>query len=316
MAATRPVWNPSFLDVDADSNAGGWSSSASSPPAASGSPDKDDRLATPEWVYKATPPPLACTRGDLEDENSLEEDLDAVARGAGKPDDGACESRGSPLRAKQQDRKRKAHNNVASGSKPGALESQNEASCTAGTFILSTSKAIDRTVAFVCSEEADTAEYTAFDLSGDMGAIGRVKRDADSQELFLDIKGVLYRAHSMLTNTMLVVTVGDNEAKVTAMGDEVAVLKAERHHLDQQLMVSGNVDFDDSDTNADENVAKRAQPGVGSAQNVAVDRILPKVSSSAVKPKKTKRKSSAASASKSANSNPKPKRAKLSSLEI
>lgn len=65
------------------------------------------------------------------------------------------------------------------------------------------------------------------DLSGDVGAVGRVKLQEGA--LFLDIKGVLYRTNITPCNTVCVVTVGEDEARITSVLDEVVTLECERN---------------------------------------------------------------------------------------
>jgi len=78
------------------------------------------------------------------------------------------------------------------------------------------------------------------DLSGDVGAVGRVK--LDDGNLYLDIKGVVYRANAHPSNTMCVVTVGDDEAKITAVLDEAVMLTSERNlFASDEVMIHGEL---------------------------------------------------------------------------
>lgn len=71
------------------------------------------------------------------------------------------------------------------------------------------------------------AENDELDLSGDIGAVGRVK--VQGEDLVLDIKGTLYRAIPYPTNSMCVVSVGEDEAKITAVMNHAVMLQAERN---------------------------------------------------------------------------------------
>jgi hypothetical protein len=91
------------------------------------------------------------------------------------------------------------------------------------------------------------AQSAAFDLSGDVGAVGRVK--VDESGLFLDIKGVLYSCGLHAINTVCVVTVGDDEARITASLDEVVTLYEDGSALNGggETLVSGALDEDCAD---------------------------------------------------------------------
>jgi hypothetical protein len=96
------------------------------------------------------------------------------------------------------------------------------------------------------------AQSAAFDLSGDVGAVGRVK--VDESGLFLDIKGVLYSCGLHAINTVCVVTVGDDEARITASLDEVLTLYEDGSALNGggETLVSGALDEDCADGGDDD----------------------------------------------------------------
>lgn len=68
---------------------------------------------------------------------------------------------------------------------------------------------------------------SSLDLSGDVGAVGRVKVDGDN--VMMDIKGTLYSAIPYACNTLCVVTVGDEDAKISAVMNHAVVLRAEKN---------------------------------------------------------------------------------------
>lgn len=78
------------------------------------------------------------------------------------------------------------------------------------------------------------SEGAELDLSGDVGAVGRVK--VEGGELYMDLKGVLYRGVVGECNSMCVVNVGEDEARVTSVLDEVVTLRRER-----DLFASGEI---------------------------------------------------------------------------
>jgi len=111
-----------------------------------------------------------------------------------------------------------------------------------GIVPLYTLKTMDKDLALLCCEHAD--DNAALELSGDVGTIGRVKIDHSKSEVLLDIKGVMYQVRNMLTNTMGILTLGDNEAKITGLIDQVFVLHAENPDANREQVVSGHLDFD------------------------------------------------------------------------
>lgn len=76
------------------------------------------------------------------------------------------------------------------------------------------------------------AQADAFDLSGDVGAVGRVT--VNHTGVFLDVKGVLYSCSFHDINTVCVVAVGDDDARITAVLDEALTL-----HQDETIFNSG-----------------------------------------------------------------------------
>lgn len=107
------------------------------------------------------------------------------------------------------------------------------------------------------------AQSEAFDLSGDVGAVGRVKIDANG--MFLDIKGVLYSCGVMPINTVCVVSVDDSEARVTAALDEVVTLDEDRSVLNSgEQVLSGTIEDDIVEQHVD-----GEEPAVVRTQNSA-----------------------------------------------
>lgn len=87
---------------------------------------------------------------------------------------------------------------------------------------------------------------TALDLSGDIGAVGRVKMKNGS--LFLDIKGVVYKGHTVPCNTACIVTIGDEDARVSAVLDEAVTLTVERNlFASDEVIIRGQIEEDEDD---------------------------------------------------------------------
>ncbi len=112
------------------------------------------------------------------------------------------------------------------------------------------------------------AEDDELDLSGDVGAVGRVK--VEGEDVVLDIKGTLYRATTYGTNSMCVVAVGDEDAKVTAVMNHAVVLRAEGNlFAADDGVLNGHVYDDEADEplvfdgggDAEAEKAKEGRPG-------------------------------------------------------
>jgi hypothetical protein len=88
------------------------------------------------------------------------------------------------------------------------------------------------------------AESEAFDLSGDVGAVGRVK--ADHTGVYLDVKGALYSCGMQAINTVCVVTVGDDEARITAVLNEAISLRHDQSQFKSgEHLISGILEEDE-----------------------------------------------------------------------
>lgn len=90
-------------------------------------------------------------------------------------------------------------------------------------------------------------EGTGMDLSGDVGAVGRVKEQ--NGELYMDIKGIVYRGLVQKTNTLCMVSIGEDEAKITARLNHAVTLCCERDlFAEGEVIVHGNLDEDKGDS--------------------------------------------------------------------
>lgn len=99
---------------------------------------------------------------------------------------------------------------------------------------------LDDSLVLLQSAEGD------LDLSGDIGAVGRVKMQEGA--MFLDIKGVIYRTSLTPCNTICVVTVGEEEARITSVLDEVVTLECERNlFASDEVVVHGALDEDEDE---------------------------------------------------------------------
>ncbi|GMH18443.1 hypothetical protein Nepgr_020284 [Nepenthes gracilis] len=92
-------------------------------------------------------------------------------------------------------------------------------------------------------------EGESIDLSGDMGAVGRVIISED-HEMFLDLKGIIYKTAIVPSRSFCVVSVGQSEAKIEAIMNDFIQLKPQSSVYDAETMVEGTLDgfsFDSED---------------------------------------------------------------------
>ncbi|KAI7989525.1 DNA-binding protein BIN4 [Camellia lanceoleosa] len=99
-------------------------------------------------------------------------------------------------------------------------------------------------------------EGESIDLSGDVGAVGRVvisDNPSGNQEMFLDLKGTIYKTAIVPSRSFCVVSFGPSEAKIEAIMNDFIQLKPQSNVYEAETMVEGTLDgFSfDSDDDAD-----------------------------------------------------------------
>ncbi|XP_071929261.1 uncharacterized protein [Coffea arabica] len=88
-------------------------------------------------------------------------------------------------------------------------------------------------------------EGDSIDLSGDVGAVGRVVISDDSSgnhEMLLDLKGTIYRTNILPSRTFCVVSFGQSEAKIEAIMNDFIQLKPQANFYEAETMVEGTLD--------------------------------------------------------------------------
>lgn len=107
-------------------------------------------------------------------------------------------------------------------------------------------------------------EGDSIDLSGDMGSVGRIvisDDSSDKREMFLDLKGTIYKTTIVPSRTFCVVSFGQSEAKIEAIMNDYIQLKPQSNIYEAETMVEGTLDgFSfDSDEEADKAIAEADQ---------------------------------------------------------
>ncbi|XP_065847882.1 DNA-binding protein BIN4-like isoform X3 [Euphorbia lathyris] len=93
----------------------------------------------------------------------------------------------------------------------------------------------------------------SIDLSGDVGAVGRVvipNASSGNHEMFFDLKGTIFRTTIIPSKTFCVVSFGPSEAKIEAIMNDFIQLKAHSNVYEAETMVEGTLEgfsFDSED---------------------------------------------------------------------
>lgn len=109
------------------------------------------------------------------------------------------------------------------------------------------SEKVSRTKALV------ECEGEAIDLSGDVGAVGRVvisDNPSGNHDMFFDLKGTIYKTTIVPSRTFCVVSFGQSEAKVEAIMNDFIQLTPQSNVYEAETMVEGTLEgysFDSED---------------------------------------------------------------------
>ncbi|KAK9292488.1 hypothetical protein L1049_020461 [Liquidambar formosana] len=96
-------------------------------------------------------------------------------------------------------------------------------------------------------------EGESIDMSGDMGAVGRIvisDTTSGNHDMFFDLKGTIYKTTIVPSKTFCIVSFGQSEAKIEAIMNDVIQLKPQSNVYEAETMVEGTLDgflFDSED---------------------------------------------------------------------
>ncbi|CAD5332591.1 unnamed protein product [Arabidopsis thaliana] len=114
-------------------------------------------------------------------------------------------------------------------------------------------------------------EGDSIDLSGDMGAVGRVVVSDTTGDMYLDLKGTIYKSTIIPSRTFCVVNVGQTEAKIEAIMNDFIQLTPQSNVYEAETMVEGTLEGftfesdDESNKNA-KTAVKPADQSVGTEE--------------------------------------------------
>ena len=88
--------------------------------------------------------------------------------------------------------------------------------------------------------ECEVVEGGQTDLTGDVGAVGRWTV-SESKDITLDLKGVMYSATIAPSNTMMIINVGEKEAKVESLFSDYIQLREQANIYQTENTLAGNL---------------------------------------------------------------------------
>ncbi|KAJ9539562.1 hypothetical protein OSB04_026068 [Centaurea solstitialis] len=111
-------------------------------------------------------------------------------------------------------------------------------------------------------------EGESIDLSGDLGSVGRVvisDSPSGDQDIFLDLKGTIYKTTIIPSRTFCVVSFGPSEAKIEAIMNDFIQLKPQSNVYEAETMVEGTLEgFSfDSEDEADNHTVRQIEDNEG-----------------------------------------------------
>lgn len=114
-------------------------------------------------------------------------------------------------------------------------------------------------------------EGESIDLSGDLGSVGRVvvsDSPYGNQDIYLDLKGTIYKTTIIPSRTFCVVSFGQSEAKIEAIMNDFIQLKPQSNVYEAETMIEGTLEgFSfDSEDEADNGTIRQTEDNEGSAE--------------------------------------------------
>ncbi|WZZ01126.1 hypothetical protein YC2023_073454 [Brassica napus] len=85
-------------------------------------------------------------------------------------------------------------------------------------------------------------EGDSIDLSGDMGAVGRVVVSDTTEDVYLDLKGTIYKSTIVPSRTFCIVNVGQSEAKIEAIMNDFIQLTPQSNVYEAETMMEGTLE--------------------------------------------------------------------------
>ncbi|XP_009150985.1 DNA-binding protein BIN4 [Brassica rapa] len=115
-------------------------------------------------------------------------------------------------------------------------------------------------------------EGDSIDLSGDMGAVGRVVVSDTTEDVYLDLKGTIYKSTIVPSRTFCIVNVGQSEAKIEAIMNDFIQLTPQSNVYEAETMMEGTLEgfsFEsDDESNKNGKTASKPADQTGGAAEV------------------------------------------------
>lgn len=197
----------------------------------------------PDWVRSFTPAKAESPKQEISD-YSDEDFINLTSQPVSEPNF----SQGASQDASQEPARKKKNGN---GNSRGPTKSE---------LTLVTAPRLDDGLALLQVEENE------LNLSGDVGAVGRVK--IDGSMALLDIKGTLFRGLPYVCNSACVMAVtADDEARISAVMNTAVLLKAEKNvFAEGNGVVDGHTFEDGMNVDSSEEMEGNGKKGGGVAR--------------------------------------------------
>ncbi|KAL5699530.1 hypothetical protein ACHQM5_030416 [Ranunculus cassubicifolius] len=253
----------------------------------------DSREGSPDWLHCFKAPQQLLTlssdsdesphnSGVREDDDVKEEPDVEVSKGDQNKDTvhidseedapvtKPVKSKSPKARVKSETKKRKADDVAAEPIKEEITEKPVEPHVSSRLPLVMSDK-VQRSKALV------ECEGEAIDMSGDVGAVGRVvitDPPSGDPEMLLDLKGTIYRTTIIPSRTFCVVSFNQTEAKIEAIMNDFIQLQPVSNVYEAETMIEGTLDgFSfESDDEADK-IAKLKAPPQGDQNNEGDDEL-------------------------------------------
>ncbi|KAL1823977.1 hypothetical protein ACET3Z_010755 [Daucus carota] len=152
----------------------------------------------------------------------------------------------SPIKKKKEDqsstKKKKLEDHVKGENYDGMDVPEEVVSAKpAGPYVSSSSLPLVLPEKVQRSKALVECEDESIDLSGDVGAVGRVVI-TDNEDMLLDLKGTIYKTTILPSRTFCVVSFGQSEAKIEAIMNDFIQLTPQSNVYEAETMVEGTLE--------------------------------------------------------------------------
>ncbi|KAK3152137.1 hypothetical protein QOZ80_2BG0154900 [Eleusine coracana subsp. coracana] len=156
-----------------------------------------------------------------------------------------------------------------------------------------TGNSISQRLPLICPDKVQRSKALiecdgdSIDLSGDVGAVGRLvvsNGSTGNPDLLLDLKGTIYKTTIVPSRTFCVVSVGQSEAKIEAIMNDFIQLEPQSNLFEAETMMEGTLDGFTFDSDEEVDKFPEAHASQNDQNNEDEDQSKPKTKRKAEKP--------------------------------